>query len=291
MTELAHDAAAGAESAARGASAGAMLRSARERQGLQLAELAAAIKVAPRKLQALEADRLDELPDIAFARALAKAVCRALKIDAGPVLDVLPGLPQAGDARLEQITGGLRTPFRERSGHQVTRAPGIFGRPLMWTLGVLLLGLAAVFMVRSGLLRGTADVVRDAAGVVSGAPDAVAEAASAVAEAVQAAPVNAPVADATKPGMVVETITLPLAVPAPLLVLRASAEAWVDVQDAAGQTLVSRALRAGETLNLEGRAPLRATIGNVSATSVIFRGEPVNLDKVTKGNVARLELQ
>ena len=38
------------------ASAGALLREARERQGVHIAVLAAAIKVSPRKLDALEAD-------------------------------------------------------------------------------------------------------------------------------------------------------------------------------------------------------------------------------------------
>ena len=45
-------------------------------QGLHIAALAAAIKVAPRKLELLEADRFDELPDATFTRALAQTVCR-----------------------------------------------------------------------------------------------------------------------------------------------------------------------------------------------------------------------
>ena len=57
--------------AAGGASAGVQLRAARERQGLHVAALAAAIKIPQRKLEALEADRYDELPDATFTRALA----------------------------------------------------------------------------------------------------------------------------------------------------------------------------------------------------------------------------
>ena len=78
-----------------GGSAGALLRAARERQGLHIAALAAAIKIPQRKLEALEADRFDELPDATFTRALALTVCRALKIDPAPVLAQLPqGGPQ-----------------------------------------------------------------------------------------------------------------------------------------------------------------------------------------------------
>ena len=67
-------------------SAGRLLREAREKQGLHIAALAAAIKVAPKKLELLESDRFDALPDATFTRALAQTVCRALKIDPAPVL-------------------------------------------------------------------------------------------------------------------------------------------------------------------------------------------------------------
>ena len=55
---------------------------ARQQQGLHIAALAALIKVSQRKLELLEADRLSELPDATFARALAQTMCRSLKIPA-----------------------------------------------------------------------------------------------------------------------------------------------------------------------------------------------------------------
>ena len=58
--------------------------------GLGVDALASAMRVPVAKLQALEDDRLDELPDAVFARALALAVCRQLKTDAAPVLALLP---------------------------------------------------------------------------------------------------------------------------------------------------------------------------------------------------------
>ena len=72
------------------ASAGALLRQYREAQGFKLDALAQALRVSSAKLEALEADRLDELPDAMFARALTLAVCRQLKLDAAPVLALLP---------------------------------------------------------------------------------------------------------------------------------------------------------------------------------------------------------
>ncbi len=70
--------------------AGALLRQLREDAGFKRDVLAQALRVSSAKLEALEADRLDELPDAMFARALTLAVCRQLKTDAAPVLALLP---------------------------------------------------------------------------------------------------------------------------------------------------------------------------------------------------------
>ncbi len=66
--------------------AGALLRSAREASGLHIAALAVSMKVPVKKLEALEADRYEALPDAVFVRALASGVCRALKVDPEPIL-------------------------------------------------------------------------------------------------------------------------------------------------------------------------------------------------------------
>ena len=70
--------------------AGALLRQYREVHGFKVDVLAQALRVSPAKLEALETDRLDLLPDAMFARALTLAVCRQLKVDAAPVLALLP---------------------------------------------------------------------------------------------------------------------------------------------------------------------------------------------------------
>lgn len=95
-----------------GDSPGARLRQAREAAGLDLDTLAANLRVSAAKLALLESDRHAELPDPAFARALALTVCRALHIDPAPVL---AGLPQSQQGpRLEQVNQGLNQPFGPR---------------------------------------------------------------------------------------------------------------------------------------------------------------------------------
>jgi cytoskeleton protein RodZ len=75
-----------------------------------------------------------------------------------------------------------------------------------------------------------------------------------------------------------------------LLGVKATGETWVEVQDARGQTLLSRKVAAGESLGLNGDVPLRVTIGNATNTQLTFRGRLVDLKANTEGNVARLQL-
>lgn len=121
------------------ASAGALLRAAREKQGLHIAALAAAIKVTPKKLEALEADRWDELSGAIFTRALAQSVCRVLRIDAKPVLALLP---QPESPALAQVTGSLNAPFRDGGGR---------GDAPMATVHRVLIG-AALFFAAAALV-------------------------------------------------------------------------------------------------------------------------------------------
>ena len=57
------------------------------------------------------------------------------------------------------------------------------------------------------------------------------------------------------------------------------------------QVLLSRHLKPGETVQLDGALPMRVKIGNAVATELVFRGQPLDLAASTRDNVARLELK
>ncbi len=285
-------------------SAGAMLRAAREKRGLHIAALAASIKVSPRKLEALEADRHGELPDLTFTRALAQTVCRALKIDAEPVL---AKLPRAGDLpKLAQVGGGLNAPFRESP---IGRDPGGFallGKPMFWATLAVLIGAVALAALPERWMPWWGATAPAASAAAASAPawtpaPASAPTAVLVASAAPEGPaaVSATPSVATAASALIETVhsapTLALAGPAAVtaagvLAVRTSAESWVEVQDARGQTLLSRSVQPGETVGLDGALPLRLTIGNAAVTQLVFRGQPVDLSASTRDNVARLQL-
>lgn len=270
-------------------SAGAMLRAAREQRGVHIAALAAAIKVPQRKLEALEGDRYDELPDLTFTRALAQSVCRTLKIDMQPVLDRLPQ-SQTASPRLEHVGTGLNAPFRERPGRAEPTDWTWLRKPVVW--GTLLVLVAAVLMAflperwLGGVTRTRAPAPTASVPQVTESIPLPASAPSPVLEAAPEASAPASVPTST-PTPAPTTQALPTST---LSVRTSSAESWIEVQDARGETLLSRSLAPGESVAVDGTAPLRVTVGNASSTQVSFRGKAVDLSGHTRDNVARLQL-
>jgi len=279
--------------------AGALLRAARERQGLHIAVLSTTIKVAPRKLEALEADRYDELPDAAFVRALAQTVCRALKIDAEPVLALLPR--PRGAERLEGVARGLNTPFRDRPGRDDGGELSFVNRPVFWAPAIVLLAAAVVYLLPQNLYgppeREAPETLRTETPVAPEAAPPAPLPAELPASAAALPPADAaqPVASPQDAG-VAPAASAPAAAPdAPaadaVLVLSASQASWVEVRDGGDRVLLSRTLQPGESVGLNGAMPLRATIGNASGTTVTFRGQPVDLTRHARDNVARISLE
>ena len=270
--------------------AGGLLRAARQAQGLHIAALAAAIKVTPAKLEALEAGRFEQLPDMTFVRALALTVCRQLRIDPGPVLAQLPGAPVS---RLERVDSGLNTPFRERPGHVDPAAWVPWRRPVPWLVLVLLVAAASFVLVP---MRGA---VLPAAQPASAPQPVTPPSPEASAPLVGAAPapvvpvietVAVPASDTAHAASIgAASASAPLA-SADLTVVRAVQDTWLQVTDAGGQVLTARLVPAGETVELAGALPLKLKIGNVRGTELRFRGQPVDLSAAARDNVANLTL-
>ena len=342
MTPMAADEATPAADAAATppATAGAALRRAREARGLHIAALAATLKVPQSKLEALEADRYHDLPDATFARALARSMCRVLKIEAEPVLALLPS--SGAEAALDRVTPGLNQPFRERSaGQEPVLSADLLKRPAVLGVGVLLVAAIAVYAIPSSWIdpltqrfqsqnetpatpgpgTGTAPAAADAPPVNVEAPNVAASEVTSSQAAASVSTLSPQTAGATPPGAdspAAPTAAVPSAKTtekkpaeaasaagaqagqsivagasapgtAPLKI-RISAESWIEVVDAKGQVLVSRLLRPGDLVDVNGIAPLRLRVGNVSGTELVFRGQPVDLAARARDNVARLEL-
>lgn len=300
-------------------SAGALIRQAREAAGLHIAALAVALKVPVKKLEALEADRLDLLPDAVFVRALASSVCRTLKMDAGQVLALLP---QTGKPRLDYQQTSINTPFRSPSDGPGPSLWAQVSRPAV--LAGLLLLLGALVLIFLPAVQQQEMAVQPLASSPAAAPPAASDSGAATPAPVQESPSPAvsespvaaaavggmPAAPAMAPGLSAgAALLLPAASPteAPaataaqastpstaangIIVFTAKGESWVEVTDAKGVVVLRRTLAAGEAASASGALPLAAVVGRVDATQVQVRGRPFDLGAVAKDNVARFEVK
>jgi cytoskeleton protein RodZ len=284
---------------AQGLTAGQLLRQAREAAGLHVASLAVGLKVPVRKLEALEEDRYDELPDAVFARALASSVCRTLKIDPQPVLQ---RLPQSGRPRLAQDNDGINAPFRAPGEGP---APG-WKQQLTRPVGLIVLALLVGALLVAFLPRNWLDEVAASRNEPVMPPGTTTTVTSAPAEprgtettVVVSAPVRAPAsAVAVAPAAVVTSTAAANAASAPaaaaaagIVVFRTRANSWVQVTDATGASVLRKLMAPGESASASGTLPLTVTVGSAEATEVQVRGKPFNLGPVSRDNVARFEVK
>lgn len=284
-------------------SAGAMLREAREASGLHIAALAVSMKVPVKKLDALEADQLDLLPDSVFVRALASSVCRTLKIDPKPVLD---RLPQMAVQHLNVDKRGINTPFRSSSDGRRESVFDQLSKPVV--LAALALVVAALVLILFPSAERT-EVVSEVSAERSGtAPPATAPALAplpvATGQFVDPAGHPTPALLAAVPvnpaPAVVAAPAVPVVAQAPapvtntstgMLVFKLRGPSWVEVTDAGGAVQLRRIVLSGETVGASGALPLTVVVGRADVTDVQVRGKPFDLAAVSKENVARFEVK
>jgi cytoskeleton protein RodZ len=74
------------------------------------------------------------------------------------------------------------------------------------------------------------------------------------------------------------------------LKLSFTGECWVEVTNSESKVLVSKVMRAQDSLELSSELPLKLLLGRAEFATVIFNNQQVDLSPFTQGNVARLTL-
>lgn len=278
-------------------SPGALLHQARVAAGVHIESIAFSLKVPVSKIDALERDDFASLPDAVFVRALASSVCRTLKMDARPVLDLVP---QGVERPLSLPDTRAGTSF---STAQMGRAPAWWGRmskPVALGVVALLVAASAVAWLPD-LQRwipesGSADATPNSQ--VTSGPAAVESGAESLASgtgAPIAAPLNAKVDGPNTESAPSVSPALPLAQvasdkPLPRLAFEAKGESWIQVKDGQGAVILERILRAGERAVVDHAGRLQVVVGRADATDVLVLGEKRDLTAVARENVARFEV-
>ncbi len=282
----------------RRAGVGEMLRARRVELGMTHADVANAVKLPARRIEAMEEERWDELPDGPYLRGFLRNVARALQLDATTLLDridVARMRTRSPESILVAPRGTTRATLPKRNGPIDDRSGG---RKLVF--GAFLFAIVAALIAWSGtesfdhaLAGGQALIARrdDVPAAPRGtAPAAVVDAQPAPA-ADQAASTPVPTPTAVDPAAPAPATPTPPAVAGDLaLVFHFNEDSWVEVKSADGRVLLHRLNVAGSEQKIDGEAPFSLIVGNAKGVALRFRGQPVDLGPYTRDQVARLTL-
>jgi cytoskeleton protein RodZ len=239
---------------------GAQLKEAREAAGLAIDDVARQLKLLPRQIESLEGERFDRLPGPAIARGMVRNYARLLELNAEPLMQ------------------RMAPPVEEAQQPTARRRPTL----LLYTgFFVVLLALAGVVAYEWPQEKTTPE----SAAAIPAPP--VPERKPVEEPAAQ--PVDVPAAS-EKPK--VEAAAEPPVLPPGIhrLVLRMEAQAWLEVRDGSGRSLVSSLNPAGSERAVRGQPPFQLVIGNAAHVKLTYDGKPVDLAPHIRGDVARLTL-
>lgn len=326
MTEVHLDPQGSAAPPADAAAVGAQLRRVRENRGETTGDVAHALKLTSRQIEAMEAGRLDLLPGPAFARGFLRNYARYLGVDPAAVLIAFEF--EAGAQAVELLPVSNAEGVMPTGG--ASRAVQI---PAALVAGVLLVAVIAGWYfdwfqmpgepvavteqvsepASPGEATHTSEAVAvPAPGVTSPAvgsvspvlapmpaPPAVATATAPMnpIPVAPVAPAGAPAADSAPPANVPAIVPPAPVVEAPRtdgvahMVFRFGGESWVEVRDASGAIVYSGISNAGSTRTVQGKPPFALVVGNARQVSLEYRGKPYDLSPHVRVSVARLTLE
>lgn len=262
-------------------SVGQRLRAAREARQMSLADVAQALKLGSRQVEALEAEDWASLPGNTMIRGFVRNYARLLNIDSDVLMRGLDAVQLQQTAKLE-VSAGTSASLPQAIGRRVERRDylAVFA-------GLLLLGLSV--LVYFYLPQ---DFWQEKMTTLLGRNSAPTAAES---------PVAVPAAGPAPAAVSGESVTL-LATPNKTVLsdtpasggglkLSFTQPAWVEIRDGGGQIIFSGLGQAGSQREVNGQAPFAVVVGNASYVTVEYRGRMIDLSPHSKGDVARFTLE
>ncbi|MCY4056859.1 MAG: DUF4115 domain-containing protein [Gammaproteobacteria bacterium] len=303
---------------------GSALREARENAGFSVADVANALKVTERTVDALEAELYEELPPRPYIRGYVQRYARLVGLDAGAVrvgsdtVEPPPVLPAVVPrSRRASFNDFARESWGLVYGTIVLVFVILIGGALWWAWP----GGNAEPAVPEAAPNttgwdpvGTPDaspptpaVSTEGGSAVRGEPDRALETGEAGLDAVDSPPSvpesSEPVAIEPAPPAVTTAEPAGVAADADraaaeadglakpdLITFVFAGECWVEVRGQDGELVHGDLGRDGETVTVSGRAPFSVLLGNAAVVDVTFNGERVSLDPGRPGEVARFEV-
>lgn len=273
--------------------AGADLRAARERVGWSLSQMADALRIRYQYLEALEEGRINELPGKAYVLGFMRTYATALGLDPNeiarrfkaeaaevneqtvltfPVPVPERGVPAGAVVLLGVVLAvGVYVGWYRLSGEG--RLPAETSAPIPAQLAPLAQQAVPPSLPPSPTMLAQAPDAQPAGPVTATeqqrGPDPADQAPTGIAMAAPPVPAISPTQAAAAPAPA--TFTPPSADQS-RIVLRASADAWVQVRDRSGTILLNRILHAGDAWEVPPKPNLLLTTGNAGGTDLMVDG-------------------
>ena len=297
------------------ASAGELLRTAREKAGLSQGDIASKLRMGIKQVRALEQDQYAALPTGTFLRGFVRNFAKAVGVAPDVALRLL--------AQTHQEAVALDASAVVMPSQQNIKVPTPGGeiatprmRALIATMIAVLLSAVVWYWweyVRPNLAEGgrpkvvaaeksvSEPIALPAPSVTAASPDLV------LAPETKAVPPATAQPDTPAAG----TLTLPAVaaktpesaevapdVPRPALPAGSgvlgftfSGESWVEVVDRNGKTVLDKKFKDGDTEEVVGRTPFTVVIGNAKATRMAYDGKEIDLAPHTRVSVARVTVK
>ena len=280
-------------------SPGVLLAAARKASGLSVADVAAQMRIAPRQVEAIEADHYDQLPGAVFVRGFVRNYARLLRMDPTPLLHALePALGDDEPLRAQHYAGTLPVPLKKNH----TRA-------WLSALGVVLAVVLGAGLYEYWRSRRAADAVpppppvapSPVAPPVESPPAGTAplergEPVPLVPERVPDTPAQSGAATPGS-GSAANAVSVGSATEAPpttrldRLAVEFTQESWLEVRDRAGKIVFMGTGSANTVRRFEAEGPLNIVVGNAPAVRITYNDKPVDVSAHAARNIARFSLE
>jgi len=292
------------------ASVGEILRRAREARRETVGDVAYALKLTTRQVEAMEAERFDLLPGPAFVRGFLRNYGRYLGLDPAALLAGLAKNAAAMPVELAPLSNAEGVMPSGRAARSARLPAALVAGALLtvvvagWFFDWFQMPDTDSATVELAPSEGEATPLPvpleppspaepDVAPQLS-SPAAVAPDGGAANDVPPQAPAAAPLPEAA-PAPIAEdsaTTTVPAGLPGvEHLVFRFAGDSWVEVRDATGKVIFSGLNAAGSTRTIQGQPPFGLVVGNAQKVTTEFRGQPLDLVPHIRVGVAKLTVK
>ena len=284
---------------------GALLKRAREQQGLTQDDVANKIYVKPATVDALEQDKIDGTMSVTFTKGYVRNYAKLLGLDHVMIIE-----------EFDRIHSTPKSSAQLQSFSQRVAKQAHDDRWMMVTWVVLFLIIAGVVAwwyqqddsavdeedtaiaqqtSERGAAQDTQDVADDAMRI---ARDAASGAAQKAAETVS----NVTGSDTVQTEEAAQTGSAETEAPAEASEQSQSGatpvamsftfgeDCWVSITDATGEQIAHGTKRAGRTMQVTGQPPIKVTLGAPDQVAVTYAGQTVDISKYQNGRTARFTL-